>query len=49
MEQPEVLQLVTEKLQENWSPEQVSQRLVEERGDKVVSPETIYALSLIHI
>lgn len=43
MEQPEVLQLVTEKLQENWSPEQVSQRLVEERGDKVVSPETIYA------
>jgi IS30 family transposase len=42
MENPELLASVGKKLEENWSPEQISGRLAEEEGKSVVSHQTIY-------
>ena len=43
MEQPELLRRVTEKLHENWSPEQIANRLQEEGAGRPISAESIYA------
>lgn len=43
MESVELLKRVGAKLEENWTPEQISGRLLAESGEAVVSHQTIYA------
>lgn len=42
MERPEVYEKVTEKLELNWSPQQISGVLALEHGEPIISHQTIY-------
>jgi len=42
LEDPELYDRVTEKLQDNWSPEQISGAFAKSAGHQVVSYQTIY-------
>jgi IS30 family transposase len=43
MDVPEINELVRSQLTQEWSPEQIVGRLKEQRDDRQLSPETIYA------